>query len=102
MAAVTMQDVSRIDLPWLVEWRQDRCVLCGMCAAACTVDAIHFTASRGGVRGAALRQRPEIGRACTGCGVCARVCPQEAVRPVRNPDSRFPLLARTDGPLKRG
>ncbi|MBQ9406509.1 MAG: 4Fe-4S binding protein [Desulfovibrio sp.] len=102
MAAVMVQDLHCCDLPWQVDWQQDKCVLCGACAAACTVDAIHFVASSRGVRGAALRQRAELARACTGCGMCSRVCPQNAIRPLRNPDHRFPLLARANGPLKRG
>ncbi|MBO4301035.1 MAG: 4Fe-4S binding protein [Desulfovibrio sp.] len=103
MATVSVQDVSCNDLPWMVTWRQDKCVLCGMCAATCTADAIHFVPSRGGgVRGVALRQRADMKYVCTGCGMCRKVCPQDAVQPVRNPDNRFPLLARIDGPLKRG
>ena len=103
MATISMQDVGRNDLPWLVEWRQERCILCGACAAACTVDALHFVASRaGGTRSAAILQRADMNHACTGCGMCVKVCPQDAIRPLRNPDHRYPVLARAGGPLKRG
>lgn len=34
--------------------------------------------------------------------MCEKVCPNQAIRAVRNPDSRYALLARTNGPTKRG
>ena len=39
---------------------------------------------------------------CVGCGMCEKVCPNQAIRAVRNPDSRYALLARTNGHTKRG
>ncbi|MBQ9365329.1 MAG: 4Fe-4S dicluster domain-containing protein [Schwartzia sp.] len=117
MEAVKVQDVAVNDLPWRIEYDSTRCTRCGSCVATCTFGAIEFavrrqsiTVSKGDVptpshRQVALtvvRQKKSLADACRGCGMCERVCPNDAIRPVRNEDSRKTLLGRDDGPIKRG
>ena len=117
MEAVKVQEVAVNDLPWRIEYDSTRCTRCGSCVATCTFGAIEFavrrqsiTVSKGDVptpshRQVALtvvRQKKSLADACRGCGMCERVCPNDAIRPVRNEDSRKTLLGRDDGPIKRG
>jgi len=120
MEAVTVktQDITVNDLTWKIEHNPLRCTMCGSCLAACTFHAIEaamerrsVTISTGyqpepAVRHRAvpvIRQRAGLANACVGCGMCEKVCPNQAIRPVRNPDSRQVLLARQGGtPIKRG
>ena len=117
MEAVRTQDIGRNDLRWKIEYDEASCTLCGSCVAACTFDAIEVSVRRHSLPLSdgpfptprqehrprpVIRQRAEFTRACVGCGMCEKVCPNGAIRPVRNPDNRFALLARAGGPLKRG
>ena len=117
MEAVRTQDIGRNDLRWKIEYDEASCTLCGSCVAACTFDAIEVSVRRHSLPLSdgpfpaprqehrprpVIRQRAEFARACVGCGMCEKVCPNGAIRPVRNPDNRFALLARAGGPLKRG
>jgi len=49
-----------------------------------------------------IKQVASLTDFCRGCGMCEKVCPNNAIRPVRNPDSRKALLSRDSGPIKRG
>ena len=83
METVTTQDVSLNDLPWVLDYRPERCTLCGSCVAACTVDAISFSRARSGgsTRKAGgdeakaptprlvVRQSTVLEQACMGCGM---------------------------------
>ncbi len=117
MESVKTQDVSVNDLNWTIEYHAERCTMCGSCVAACTFNAIEAGVSHRSVTVSrkafpepeaehlalpVIRQKPVIEQACVGCGMCEKVCPNKAIRPVRNPDSRFPVLARAHGPIKRG
>ncbi len=118
METVKTQDVTVNDLPWKIEYKPDRCTMCGSCVAACTFQAIQPAVERRSVTVSTgyrpepsqkhsavliIKQRNSIEYACTGCGMCEKTCPNQAIKPVRNPDSRFNLLARKGGsPLKRG
>ncbi|HJA77458.1 MAG TPA: 4Fe-4S dicluster domain-containing protein [Candidatus Desulfovibrio gallistercoris] len=117
MEAVRTQDIGRNDLRWKIEYDEASCTLCGSCVAACTFDAIEVSVRRHSLPLSdgpfpaprqehrprpVIRQRAEFARACVGCGMCEKVCPNGAIRPVRNPDNRFALLARAGGALKRG
>src|SRR4051794_21984827 len=109
METIKSQDVTVNDLPWKIEYLPDRCTMCGSCVAACTFKAItpvmerrSMTISTGhqpepSQRHKAIpviKQQNSIAQACVGCGMCEKVCPNKAIFPVRNPDSRFPILAR--------
>lgn len=118
METVRTQDVTVNDLPWKIEYSTERCTMCGSCVAACTFNAIEATVERRSrtvstarqpeptQRHAAIpviKQKNSVAQACVGCGMCEKVCPNRAIRPVRNVDSRFNLLARSGGnSIKRG
>ncbi|WP_300716397.1 4Fe-4S binding protein, partial [uncultured Bilophila sp.] len=117
MESVKTQDISVNDLRWKIDYRPERCTLCGSCVASCTLNAIEvavercsLTVSRAGrpepsretLARPVIRQKAGLATACVGCGMCEKVCPNQAIRPVRNPDSRFTLLAQAGGPIKRG
>ncbi|MFN2368606.1 MAG: glutamate synthase-related protein [Desulfurivibrionaceae bacterium] len=87
------------DLPWIVNHREDRCTLCGRCAAICPVNTLKLSYMRKRMpkivlssieRGSSfktfvgIRQNTDIGRRCIGCGSCAQVCPNEAIWPEHN------------------
>lgn len=117
MESVKTQDTGVNDLPWKIEYHAQRCTMCGSCVAACTFNAIEVHVSHRSVTVSrkafpepapehlalpVIRQKADIGHACVGCGMCEKICPNAAIRPVRNPDNRFSLLARAQGPIKRG
>ncbi len=38
--------LSLKDLPWQINWKKDRCTLCGQCTAICPVQAIELSVFR--------------------------------------------------------
>lgn len=118
METVRTQDVTANDLPWKIEYQRERCTMCGNCSAACSFGAIRPMMERQSLivstagqpepqerheARPVIRQSDAVAQACTGCGMCEKVCPNKAIRPQRNPDSRYALVARKGGqPLKRG
>lgn len=117
MESVTTQDIGVNDLRWIIDYRPERCTMCGSCVAGCTLNALEVTVMRQDLTVSrtsqpepvrehlarpVIRQKASLGESCVGCGMCEKVCPNQAIRPVRNPDSRYALLARTNGPTKRG
>lgn len=118
MEAVRTQDVTVNDLPWKIEYSPERCTMCGSCVATCTFNAIEAAMERRSVTVSTghqpspterhiavpvIRQKRTIASACVGCGMCEKICPNSAIRPVRNSDSRYNLLARSGGAtIKRG
>ncbi|MDR3357708.1 MAG: 4Fe-4S binding protein [Desulfovibrio sp.] len=117
MESVRTQDVSFNDLPWKIAHYPERCTMCGSCVAACTFNAIEPAMTRRSLTVSrkvfpepvqehltrpVILQKSGVENACVGCGMCEKICPNAAIAPVRNPDSRFPLLARIKGPVKRG
>lgn len=117
METIKTQDVAVNDLMWNIEYHAERCTMCGSCIASCTFKAIKaevqrksVTVSEGNlpepvhIQGTLpiIKQVASIENACRGCGMCERVCPNNAIRPVRNPDNRRNLLSRDHGPIKRG
>jgi len=118
METVTTQDVTVNDLPWKIQYDSERCTRCGNCVAACTFQAIEPVVERRSITLSTgnqpdpiskhsavlvIKQKNSITQSCTGCGMCEKTCPNQAIKPVRNQDSRFNLLARRGGsPIKRG
>lgn len=117
MEAIRVQDVAVNDLPWVIEYKEDRCTLCGSCVAGCTFGAIKPAVERKSVivseantpeparrqiARPVIRQVASLTNFCRGCGMCERVCPNGAIRAVRNVDNRKALLSRDAGPIKRG
>jgi glutamate synthase (NADPH/NADH) large chain len=114
-----VNQLSRDDLDWLIDYSTDRCTMCGSCVAACPFEAIdagiekrrkvisdHLTPEPKVEFKAipVIRQKVDVYKFCRGCGVCERVCPNTAIKPVRNEDSRFAIKYRSmlADPYKRG
>jgi glutamate synthase (NADPH/NADH) large chain len=114
-----VNDVTPNDLPWKVEYDASRCTLCGSCVAACSFRAIEPKVERRRMiwsesefpepkaRFSAvpvIHQARSIRNYCRGCGICEKVCPNDAIGPVRNPDTRHPVITRCLGgdSIKRG
>ena len=117
MEAVKTQDVSVNDLSWKIEYHAERCTMCGSCVATCSFKAIEVkTQAQSIVVSTDSQPNPEHRRIarpiisqkasltdyCRGCGMCEKVCPNNAIRPVRNVDTRQVLLSKDSGPIKRG
>ena len=117
METVNTQDVTVNDLAWKIEYKPEQCTMCGSCVAACTFAAIHVDVQRRDVPGSSsscpdpktqhfarpvIVQSADLAHSCCGCGMCEKICPNQAIRPVRNPDNRAALLNRRSGPIKRG
>ncbi len=118
METVRTQDVTINDLPWKIAYSTERCTMCGSCVATCTFNAIEAAIERRSLTISTghqpdptqqhkavpvIRQKSGTANACVGCGMCEKVCPNSAIKPVRNIDSRYNLLARGGGaPIKRG
>jgi glutamate synthase (NADPH/NADH) large chain len=110
--------LSPNDLPWKIVHREDRCTLCGKCAAVCPVNTLKLAYMRkrmpkmvlsSSERGSSfktfvgIRQNTDVGRRCIGCGTCAMVCPNEAIGPVHNATDRYRFQATAGGEaIKRG
>ena len=117
METIKVQDVAVNDLPWRIEYHAERCTRCGSCVASCSFNAIEVVVQRQSMTVseqnqpspvrrqlalAIIKQKKDLAHMCRGCGMCERVCPNNAIRPVRNPDDRKALLSRDNGPIKRG
>ena len=117
MEAIKTQDIAVNDLMWKIEHDPSRCTMCGSCIASCTFKAIKADVQRKSMTVSTenlpepvhqqiaipvIKQIASIENACRGCGMCEKVCPNNAIRPVRNPDNRRNLLSRDNGPIKRG
>jgi glutamate synthase (NADPH) large chain len=119
METMKANDITPNDLPWKIRYDAGRCTLCGSCVAACSFRAIlpkverrRMVFSEGDLpepkqRFSAvpvIRQAHSIKNYCRGCGICEKVCPNDAIGPVRNVDSRHPIVTRCLGgdSIKRG
>lgn len=117
METVRTQDVGVNDLPWKLDYRADRCTMCGSCVASCSFKAIKVAVQAQSITVSeesqpnpvhkfiarpVIKQVASLTNFCRGCGMCEKVCPNNAIKPVRNPDSRKTLLSRDSGPIKRG
>ena len=93
--------LSLNDLPWQVEYNNDRCTLCGQCTAVCPVKAIALHPFQKRIIKTSvgkntehsndydtfygIRQDTRVENACIGCAMCTLVCPNDAIRPKKNP-----------------
>lgn len=111
MDPVKSQDLCLRDLPWLIRHDSRKCILCGRCTATCTFAAIYparipagtsAIAREGKTERIGIVQRATLENVCTGCGMCAKVCPVNAIWPEFNASNRWPIVARAQGPIKRG
>lgn len=104
MAAMKVNEISRDDLFWQIEYKHDRCTLCGKCVASCPFGSIQTKVEkRRKVISDEVTPSPKVifqtipviqqvvneNEYCRGCGICEKVCPNEAIKPVRNLDNRF-------------
>jgi glutamate synthase (NADPH/NADH) large chain len=106
-------------MPWKIKYDASRCTLCGSCVSACSFRAIEAKVERRRMvfsegelpdpqqRFSAvpvIRQVKDVRHYCRGCGVCEKVCPNDAIGPLRNPDTRHPIVTRCIGgdSIKRG
>ncbi|KAA0257660.1 4Fe-4S dicluster domain-containing protein [Deferribacter autotrophicus] len=119
MATMRVNELAKDDFFWQIEYKHDRCTLCGRCVAACPFKAIEARVERRRkVVSDDITPNPKVifqtvpvikqvvneYNFCRGCGICEKVCPNDAIRPVRNPDHRFQAKYRsvTGDPFKRG
>ncbi|MCK5695215.1 MAG: 4Fe-4S binding protein [Desulfobacula sp.] len=93
--------LSLNDLPWQINYNNDRCTLCGQCTAVCPVKAIELNVFQKRVIKTSIEidknhsnqydtfygihQKTRVENACIGCAMCTMVCPNDAISPVRNP-----------------
>jgi len=119
METVKINDTTPNDLPWKIRYDASRCTMCGSCVSACSFRAIEpkverrrMVFSEGDLpdpqsRFSAvpvIKQVNSLQNYCRGCGICEKVCPNDAIAPVRNPDTRHPIVTRCTGgdSIKRG
>ena len=122
-----MESASRLDknhqlslkeLPYIVQWREDRCTRCGRCTAVCPMKSIEATVYTQRVVSSegsspepkvsrrltqVVRQVTEIDRYCIGCGTCTLVCPTDAIFPEYNFQHKLYHVKNKGGiPFMRG
>ena len=119
MATIKVNELNKDELLWQIEYNSDRCTMCGKCVASCPFNAIKASVEkRRKVVSEDLTPSPKvkfqtvpvikqninIKNFCRGCGICEKVCPNEAIKPVRNPDEKFAMKVRayTGDSYKRG
>jgi len=119
METMKVQNITPNDLPWKIRYDASRCTLCGSCVSACSFRAIEVKVERRRMifsesefpepksRFSAvpvIHQARSIKNYCRGCGICEKVCPNDAIGPLRNPDSRHPIITRclAGDSIKRG
>ncbi len=92
--------LSLNDLPWQIQYNNDRCTLCGQCTAVCPVKAIELSVFQKRIIKTSIkkdknqvneydtfygiRQKTRVENACIGCAMCTLVCPNDAIAPIKN------------------
>jgi len=119
MPAMKVNELAKDDLFWQIEYRHDRCTLCGKCVASCPLKQIETkSGKRRKVVSEDLTPNPkiyfqavpvikqvvDIYNFCRAAEYAKRYDPNDAIKPVRNQDSRFPAKYRAmvADPFKRG
>ncbi|ADU65507.1 4Fe-4S dicluster domain-containing protein [Desulfurispirillum indicum] len=119
MATMRVNAIARDDLFWRINYKHDRCTMCGKCLASCPFRAIEAgVEKRRRVISDHLTPKPKVlfqtvpvirqvlnhHEACRGCGICEKVCPNEAIAPYFNKDNRLAIKYRsaTADAYKRG
>ncbi len=116
MPTVKMNDLHLDDLPWIIEYDENKCIQCGKCTACCSFNAIapiieKRLKERTGLhekqkfeKKIVIKQKISLKEFCRGCEMCSYVCPTGAIRAVRNKDDRYTIKyqAFTGDSLKKG
>ncbi len=109
------------DLPWIIEYDSEKCMLCGHCVAVCSFGSIMvdvqkrkkvkalsneegFTIESNQKAIPIIRQVVNEDNFCRGCGICTKVCPNGAIKLTRNRTEIFGTRyrAKTGESVKRG
>lgn len=115
----TINEMSKDDLIWQIDYDPQRCTLCGKCVASCSFKAIEASVEKrkkvwtqGDLPNvststktvAVIKQVVRNSSNCTGCGVCTRVCPNGAIKPVFQEHNRYNIKYKceTADSIKRG
>ena len=112
--------LSLNDLPWQIQYNNDRCTLCGQCTAVCPVKAIELKVFQKRIIKTSIkkdekhfndydifygiRQKTRVENACIGCTMCTLVCPNDAIAVIKNSGlDRLKFHVNQDGiPRRRG
>lgn len=109
MATIKLNELAKDDLHWQLQYDTIRCTFCGKCIASCPFGSIEAgiekrrkTISEGATPTPkvvhqtvpVIKQVVHHQKFCRGCGTCEKVCPNDAIKPVRNEDDRFPVKYR--------
>ena len=104
MAAVKINELHKSDLPWIIEYDEEKCIGCGKCTATCSFNAItpavetrktnSIMAKSKAEKVLVIKQRVSLDNYCHGCGMCANVCPNGAIKAVRNKDDKYSVAYR--------
>ena len=98
---MNINNISKDDLPWIVEYDSEKCMLCGKCVAVCSFGAIKpdvqkrkkvkaisneegFQIDEDQKAIPVIKQVIDEKHYCRGCGVCTKVCPNGAIKIVKN------------------
>ena len=115
MATISINQLHLDDLPWIVEYDENKCIQCGRCTASCSFNAIKPVIEKRRKIISKLqkpyfesilviKQVVDFEHHCRGCGMCSRVCPNDAIKAVRNFNDRYSVryrAAKADS-LKKG
>lgn len=118
---MNINNISKDDLPWIVEYDSEKCMLCGKCVAVCSFGAIKpdvqkrkkvkaisneegFQIDEDQKAIPVIKQVIDEKHFCRGCGVCTKVCPNGAIKITKNNTQIFGTRyrAKTAQSIKRG
>ncbi len=109
MATIKLNGLAKDDLQWQLKYDTIRCTFCGKCIASCPFGSIEAgVEKRRKVISEGATPTPKVvhqtvpvikqvvhhQKFCRGCGTCEKICPNDAIKPVRNNDNRFPIKYR--------